>query len=475
MVAALLGLLVPGVAQAAPPPNDDFGQATPIGALPFTTTQAVVEATHAADDPDNCYAYQLSVWFTYTAPATGVITATTAGSTYDTALSAHTGSRGALTRLACNDDVDGTLQSRIELPVVAGARYHFMISSSTSRPAWPPSLTFSVTGPATLPNDAFADAEPVTLPHTAQPTLSTATLEPDEPAGTCEAPTRSLWYAVTLPETTPVTFSQEPSTAVLSVFTGSSPGGLTEVDCASSSRSLTFRAVAGTTYYLRVAQGEYNAGNLRFTIDVAQPIVPYFAHDPASPSAFDDVRFYDYTEVPDVSTYLDIRWDFGDGTTAEGREPQHRYAADGDYTVTLTHTTGDGRSATTSRVVQVRTHDVAIARFTTPAAATVGVTKPVTIRIANTRYAEDVTVTLYRSTPSGWSEVGHYTQYVPASATGTVGFPFSYTFRPDDAALGKVNFRAVASLPDGDDHPLDNEAISATTAVRPALTGLDLT
>ncbi|MER5260693.1 hypothetical protein ABTZ99_01255 [Actinosynnema sp. NPDC002837] len=69
--------------------------------------------------------------------------------------------------------------------------------------------------------------------------------------------------------------------------------------------------------------------------------------------------------------------------------------------MTLTHTTGDGRSATTSRVVQVRTHDV---------------------------------------------------------------------------ALGKVTFRAVASLPEGDDHLLDNEAISSTTAVRPAVTGgLDLT
>jgi PKD repeat protein len=191
---------------------------------------------------------------------------------------------------------------------------------------------------------------------------------------------------------------------------------------------------------------------------------------------FDDIGFYDYTEVPDVSTDLTTRWDFGDGTTAEGTvRPHHRYAADGDYTVTLTHNTGDGRSATTSRVVRVRTHDVAIARFTTPASAAVGVTKPITIRIANTRYAEDVTVTLYRSTPSGWSEVGHYTQYVPATATGTVGFPFSYTFRPDDAAFGKVNFRAVASLPGEDDHPLDNEAISSTTAVRPALTGHDPT
>ncbi|MFJ6672126.1 PKD domain-containing protein [Actinosynnema sp. NPDC091369] len=181
-----------------------------------------------------------------------------------------------------------------------------------------------------------------------------------------------------------------------------------------------------------------------------------------------EVGFADTSVVPDVAGPWAVRWDFGDGTTSEAREPRHRYATDGDHTATLTVVTDDGSTGTASQVVRVRTHDVAITRFATPAAAAVGTTKTLTVRVGSTRYAEDVTVALYRSTPSGWSEVGRYTQYVPASAT-TVGFPFDHTFRPDDGVLGKVNFRAVAALAGAPDaQPLDNEAISATTAVLPA-------
>ena len=46
-------------------------------------------------------------------------------------------------------------------------------------------------------------------------------------------------------------------------------------------------------------------------------------------------------------------WDFGDGETATGSNPTHRYAAGGDYTVKLTLATFDGRVATTSQDVSI--------------------------------------------------------------------------------------------------------------------------
>jgi hypothetical protein len=41
----------------------------------------------------------------------------------------------------------------------------------------------------------------------------------------------------------------------------------------------------------------------------------------------------------DVLTY---RWDFGDGTTAEGKEVMHAFGSEGSYDVTLTVTDDDG-------------------------------------------------------------------------------------------------------------------------------------
>jgi PKD repeat protein len=55
---------------------------------------------------------------------------------------------------------------------------------------------------------------------------------------------------------------------------------------------------------------------------------------------------------PDAPT---LRWDFGDGTTAEGPvPPPHRYAAPGEYLVTLSATDAEGASATpATRLVQI--------------------------------------------------------------------------------------------------------------------------
>ncbi|MFE9745402.1 PKD domain-containing protein [Saccharothrix saharensis] len=467
VVAALLGLLVPGVAHAAPPPNDDFDGSVRIAALPFTTTQSTVEATSGYEDPTDCSGLQRSVWFTYTPRADGVLVVTTAGSDYDTILSVHTGYRGALTQVACNDNADDALHSRVEVPVVAGASYHLMVGA----PYWDPlgSLVLSATGwPSTPANDAFAHAEQVTsLPHTADATLAAATEEPGEPDSRCGKTTRSVWYAVTLPETTSVILAPTAGNPRLEVHTGAELTSLTEVAC-SSTGGLTFRATGGTPYYVRVADDFGSAPTVSFSMVAARPIRAGFSYHPGEPSAFTEIGFTDTAAVPDVTGPFDVRWDFGDGTTSAARGPRHRYAADGDYTVTLTVTTEDGRTDTASQVVRVRTHDVAITRFATPATAAVGETKRVTVRVGSTRYAEDVTVTLYRSTPSGWSEVGRYTQYVPVSATTAVGFPFNHTFRPEDGVLGKVNFRAVATPADAPDaQPLDNEAISATTAVIP--------
>lgn len=470
LTAALLGLLATGVAHAAPPANDDFDQATEV-VTPFTATQSVAEATEAPDDPDYCWNSR-SVWFSYTAPADGVVVLSTAGSDYDTTLSAFSGTRGSLSPISCNDDDGGSLQARLAVTVTAGARYHFKVSALSSTSGT--SLVFAATTPAPPAHDDFADAAPIpALPHEEEVDVTAATSEADEPAGRCGRPERSVWYTLTVPGTTSVVFDERsPHYANLAVYAG---GSLDEVRCAADSRGpLVFRATAGTTYHLRAGTSYDDVRSLRVRVAVARPVEPYFSAYPEQPSTASTVQFHDGSSVPDQDGAVTRHWDLGDGTTSSDPFPQHRYAADGDYEVRLTIGTEDGRTATASRTLRVRTHDVSIARFTTPGSAEVGDNKAMTVRIANTRYAEDVTVSLYRSTPSGWDRVGGYTQHVPAART--VDFPFRYTFRAEDSVHGKVAFRAVAELSGtADALPLDNEAISAVTAVGPATpSGLDI-
>jgi hypothetical protein len=145
----------------------------------------------------------------------------------------------------------------------------------------------------------------------------------------------------------------------------------------------------------------------------------------------------------------------------------NKFAADGDYRVKLTVTTTDGRTASTTQTVRVRTHDVSIAKMTVPQSASAGQTRSIVVGLSNRRYAETVRIDLYRSTATGFVQFASSTQSVPVrGGNKTSDFAFNYTFTSDDAMLGKVTFKAVASIVNARDAlPTDNEAISLPTKV----------
>ena len=62
-----------------------------------------------------------------------------------------------------------------------------------------------------------------------------------------------------------------------------------------------------------------------------------------TPISFDGRRSFDAD-----GALTAFQWDFGDGFTAVGAQPQHSYAVPGDYTVTLAVTDADGATATAS-------------------------------------------------------------------------------------------------------------------------------
>ena len=161
-------------------------------------------------------------------------------------------------------------------------------------------------------------------------------------------------------------------------------------------------------------------------------------------------------------------WDFGDGVGATGSCPAHHYSSDGTYRLTLTVSTEDGRRASTSRDVVVRTHDVAVATLSVPQAATVGQACTISVGLTNGRYPETVQVALLKSiVGEGWAQVGELMQDVPVrDGGGAANLGFDYTFVPQDAQLGTVSFQAIATIQGARDAaPGDNTLVSPATRV----------
>lgn len=462
--------LSPGIAAADPPANDDFDNATVISAVPFRSVTSTVDATSAPDDPISC-SNNGSVWFQFTPATSGLVSVDTFGSSYDTVLSAYTGSRGSLSQVpgACNDDTEGT-QSRIVFSGTAGTTYHFLVAfcCGTGQSGGGGNLTLSASLATPPANDNFANAQVVAaLPVNLSPELAAASVEPGEPASNCGSVTRSVWYSFTPTEDRSVT-AQETTFqfSVVSIYTGTAITNLTELGC-STFQPVTVRMTAGQTYFVRV--GAFNSGvsTVRVNLATAPPVTTQFVVSPANPSSFTTITFIDQSFDPGGAGIVRRDWQFGDGTTGTGFSPTHRYATDGDYEVRLDVATTDGRTGTATQTVAVRTHDVGISAFDVPTSGRVGQTKPLVVKVRNSRYDETVTVTLYRGTPNGFVEIGSLTQFVPARTTGRAAeFPFNYTFTSDDATIGKVTFRAVATIQNATDAlPSDNEIIATPTKV----------
>ena len=152
-----------------PPPNDDFNNATVVPSIPFTVAEDVSAATVAPDDPF-CFGRNQTVWFAFTPGANIRLEANTFGSNYDTTLSVYTGTRGALTQIACNDDSNNTLQSRVRFDAVAGTTYFFLVSSFFPVPS--ANLVFNLL----LAPPPLSIAPSVTQFGSVDPTTGTATL-----------------------------------------------------------------------------------------------------------------------------------------------------------------------------------------------------------------------------------------------------------------------------------------------------------
>lgn len=461
--AAAAFVLAGSSSASAATPNDFFADAAVIAGVPFSDTVDLSGATVEPGEPQFCTFMEHTVWYAFTPPANGVVRFTATGSGFtDTGLSLYQASGPGfpgLSFLGCSP-----FGGSVTIDAQAGATYYVQTGSVYTLG----SLTLVAEGVPPPPNDDFANATAITaLPFGDSVDTSVATLEPGEPTPSCAAgydASKTVWYRFAPAASGSVTASLDTFFAtVIAAYAGGSLGGLSEVVCRSSPGPLTFRAEAGTTYQFQVAGLFGSGGPLGFHLAATPPPVAGFFFYPFDPSVFDVVQFNDASSDPGGAGFLPPAWNFGDGSTATGFNVTHRYGVDGDYLVQLDVATADGRTASATQTVPVRTHDVGIARLSAPQSANAGQTRSISVDVRNTRYPEVVDVHLYRSTPAGFEIVGTSRQSVPVrQGNRTTRFDFNYTFTSDDAKVGKVTFKADAILVNARDAlPADNEAISS--------------
>ncbi len=126
-------------------------------------------------------------------------------------------------------------------------------------------------------NDNFANAtviDPSSLPFTDTVDTTQATTEADEPTGGCFYSEGTVWYSFT-PSSSGVFRVDTTASSyfhAINIYTGSSLPTLSLVTCGYQSDRPTFRATAGTTYYIQV--GAYNpsgTGTLQLTLSQVPP------------------------------------------------------------------------------------------------------------------------------------------------------------------------------------------------------------
>jgi PKD repeat protein len=451
--------------------NDAFADATVISTLPFSDRVNISAASMEGGEPaSSCSggsSSQRTVWYSFTPAVTAVVRASVNAS-FSTVVGVYTGGLGGLAEIICRSPFvvrDATFLAQ------AGTTYHIQVDGMFAQTGVL-EVRLEVVPPP--PNDLFGNATAIgALPFNDTVDLTAASTEGGEPSPSCAAPfggvSSSAWYRFTPTVTGSISanaFSGGFSNAV-AAYTGTSVTSLTEVACGVFSNRATFRAVANTTYFFQVGGLFGQRGPLEFRLEVTPLPVANFFFFPFDASVFDVVQFVDQSFDPGGVGFAPQAWTFGDGMTGSTGNPTHRYAADGDYTVQLTVTTLDGRTAVASQTARVRTHDVAITRFSVPQTARSGQTKRLEVSINSKRYAETVEVQLFRSVPGGFQQFGSLTQSVPMNPkNGTTDFAFSYTFTADDATIGKVTFRAVAVISGARDAlSADNEAIGPPTRV----------
>jgi hypothetical protein len=261
--------------QAVAPANDMFANAQAISGSSGTATGSNVGATKEPGEPNHAgNSGGASIWYRWTAAASGSATIDTLSSSFDTLLAVYTGSSvGSLTSVVSNDDCCGGRQSQVTFTATAGTTYQIAVDGYNAATG---SVTLHWSQPQAPANDLFANAQTLSGTNgTANGSNVGASKESGEPNHAGNKGGASVWYRWTANSTASVSIDTTGSSfdTLLAVYTGNAVNALTSVvsndDCCGGYQSkVSFTPVAGTTY--QVAVDGYNGATGSITLHLSQ-------------------------------------------------------------------------------------------------------------------------------------------------------------------------------------------------------------
>ena len=224
-------------------PGDEYARPFVLESAPATARASNREATRQIGDPTSLGGLGGSgrtVWWQWIAPTNGIVTLTTAGSSFDTLMGVYVVTNFTQRLLIAENDNGpfGALSSALKFRAVSGSDYRFVVDAASRDPGGDIVLNLDlapIDGTGTAPNDAFRNRiqlEGTNILVTASNVG--ATREPQEPQIIAGVPGgRSLWWEWRPPGPGLVTISTAGSRfdTLLGVFrgAGTSVGSLQSV------------------------------------------------------------------------------------------------------------------------------------------------------------------------------------------------------------------------------------------------------
>lgn len=245
-----------------PPVNDNFSEAIPL-AMPASVSGDTWMATTETSEPvpAACGAIGKTLWYKIIPNASGILVASTAGSTFNTRLALYTGSElPSLIAMACDDNsgLEGTLL--LTANITAGQTYYLQMGGASFFPgtAHAGSFKLRVSVEDRPLNDNLDNASPLTFPVSLTGDISRATIESGEPYDCGEA-SRTVWYTLT-PQNNSLFIASSQGAEfwpAIALYSGSQMSDLISTGCGqqlySPPTSQLIAAVeAGKTYYLQL-------------------------------------------------------------------------------------------------------------------------------------------------------------------------------------------------------------------------------
>lgn len=267
---------------AGPPENDMLADATVFAPDETGTVGSSRNGSKEPGEPDHAgFPGGASVWIKWTPAISGLWSASTRNSDYDTLLAVYRGpaeaaSLGELQLVAENDDIGpGFSESAVKFMSTAGETLYFAIDDKAGLGG-----TYSLVWQQPPPNDDFADRTLLIGENLSRDGTTThATLEPGEPAHHPRSGGNSVWWDWTAPANGHYRISARGGFAgtTLAVYTGSTLAGLDQLAAdfnsgEKASSEVIMEAAVGRSYKIAVDSAESLTGT--FTLSIEDIVVP---------------------------------------------------------------------------------------------------------------------------------------------------------------------------------------------------------